>query len=129
MEKLLTIKKEYNTLDTLEEFLKKESSFECSQTYDIWDVRTDPNGQMEQCILLKKSSMHAMRAYFTKENTLKINHVIPDKTKSALLSKSVKQRRSIFEIATGGIKQAILSGAQKKAFAEFENALKNAVAN
>jgi len=129
MEKFLTIKPEYNTLDTLHDFLKANSTFECSKTYDIWDVRTDPNGQMEQCILLKKSSMHGMRAYFTKENTLKINHVIPDKTKSALLGKSVKQRRSIFEVITGGIKQSILSGAQKKAFAEFESTLKNAIAN
>lgn len=120
MEKIITIKSEYNSLDTLHKFLKTTSSFECNKDYDIWDHRTDTNGQMEQCIVLKKSSMHGMKVYFQKNNTLKMTYIIPNKIMHAYFGKSEKARRNIIEIITGVIKQAVLVGAQKKAFEEME---------
>lgn len=120
MEKIITIKNEYNSLDTLQNFLKKETSFESSKEYDVWDHRVDANGQMAQCVLLKKSNMHAVKAYFTADNTVKINHVIPNKIMQAYFGKSVKAHRNILEIITGTITQAVLAGPQKKAFEELE---------
>ncbi|MCF6279661.1 MAG: hypothetical protein L3J14_04875 [Flavobacteriaceae bacterium] len=120
MENLITIKNEYNSLDKLHEFLKKDSNYEYSKEYDIWEHRTDANGQMEQCIVVKKSSMHAIKVFFVNDNTVKINYIIPNKMMHAYFGKSVKARRNILEVITGTIKQAVLASSQKKAFEEME---------
>jgi hypothetical protein len=126
MEKVIEIKNEYNSLDNLNAFLKTASDFECSKEYDSWDVRTDANGQMEQCLILKKSSMHAVKLYFTKENTLKVTHIIPSKLMNAYFGKNQKQRQSILEIVTGKIKETLLAAPQQKAFDELELVIKKA---
>ncbi len=120
MEKLITIKNEYNSLDLLNDFLKKENTFESSKEYDSWDIRTDANGQMEQCLIIKKSAMHGMKVYFQKDNTLKMDYIIPNKLMNAYFGKSVKARRNIIEIVAGVITQAVLKGPQQKAFDEME---------
>lgn len=126
MENTIKIKNEYNSLDSLQQFLKSNSSFEASKEYDIWEHRIDANGQMEQCIVLKKSNMHAVKAYFATDNTVKINHIIPNKMMQAYFGKSVKARRNILEVITGAITQAVLAGPQKKAFNELEEVVKKA---
>ncbi|WP_299125907.1 hypothetical protein [uncultured Winogradskyella sp.] len=128
MENLIEIKNDYNSLDKLYNLLKKDSNFECSKAYDSWEVRTDPNGQMAQCIVLKKSGMHAIKAFFVNENTLKINYIIPNKLMHAYFGKSEKAYRSIIEIVAGTIKQALLAGSQQKAFEELEKTVKRAAA-
>jgi hypothetical protein len=120
MENLITIKNAYNTLDLLLNFLKKTTSFKCSKEYDIWEQRTDANGQMKQCIVIKKSAMHAIKIFFVNENTVKINYVIPNKLMETYFGESVKAHRNIIEIIAGVIKQALLKGAQRKAFEELE---------
>ncbi|WP_299136378.1 hypothetical protein [uncultured Tenacibaculum sp.] len=126
MEKIVTIKTEYNSLETLHNFLKNASSFECSKEYDKWEVRTDANGQMEQCLVLKKSGMHAVKLYFPRENTVKISYIIPNSFMNAYFGKSVKARRDILEIVTGKIKEVLLAPAQKKAFKELEKVVHKA---
>ncbi len=126
MEKIITIKNEYNSLDTLHEYLKTASSFECSKDYDIWEQRTDANGQMEQCIVLKKSGMHAVKLFFTEENTVRVNYIIPNKIMNAYFGKSVKAYRNILEIIAGGIKGILLAPAQEKAFEELEQVVRKA---
>lgn len=126
MENLITINNTHNSLDKLQTLLNKESTFECSKEYDIWEMRTDANGQMEQCLVLKKSSMHAIKLFFINENTVKINYIIPNKIMHAYFGKSVKARRNIIEIVAGVIKQAILAGPQQKAFDELEIVVKKA---
>ena len=56
MENLITINNQHNSLDSLHQFLNKNSSFECTKTYDTWEQRLDANGQMAQCLVLKKSN-------------------------------------------------------------------------
>lgn len=126
MENLITINNEHNSLDTLQTFLKSSSSFDCSKEYDVWEQRTDANGQMAQCIVLKKSSMHAMKLYFIKDNIVKANHIIPSKIMHAYFGKSVKARRSIIEVITGKITEVALASSQQKAFEELENEIKKA---
>ncbi len=126
MEKAITIKREYNSLDTLLNFLKSTSSFECSKEYDIWDHRLDTKGQMEQCLVLKKSNMHAVKVYFTDNNMVKVNHIIPNKTMQAYFGKSLEARRSILEIIGGVIKNNILKGPQQKAFEELAQVIEKA---
>jgi hypothetical protein len=75
---------------------------------------------MEQCIVLKKSGMHAVKAFFVNQNTVKITHIIPNKMMNAYFGKSVKARRNIIEIIAGKIKQVLLKGPQEKAFKELE---------
>ena len=128
MENLIEIKSKYNTLDKLNSYLKTASTFECSKEYDIWEQRADTNGQMEQCIVVKKSGMHAVKVFFVNENTVKVNYMIPNKLMHAYFGKSVKARRNIVEIVTGIIKQAILAAPQKKAFEELEKIVKKAAA-
>ncbi len=125
MENLIRIKQPYNSLDELYDVLKKESGFECSKEYDVWEHRTDTNGQMAQCIVLKKSGMHAVKLFFVNENTVKINHIIPNKLMNAYFGKSVKARRSILEVIAGAIKQAILVKPQQQAFEELEGKIKS----
>ncbi|WP_298517366.1 hypothetical protein [uncultured Kordia sp.] len=120
MENLIEIKNDYTSLDKLHEFLANTSNLECSKEYDIWEHRTDVNGQMEQCIVLKKSGMHAVKAFFVNNNTVKINHIIPNKVMNAYFGKSEKARRNIIEIITGKIKEVVLKGSQEKAFKELE---------
>ena len=123
MEKKITVKKDYNSLDKILDFVKKDSSFDCSKEYDSWDVRTDSNGQMEQCVLIKKSGIHGMKVYFSNENELMMTYIIPNKLMNAYFGKSVKARKSILEVVGGIIKNAFLSGSQKKAFGEMEQVL------
>lgn len=128
MENLIEINDDYNSLDKLLTVLNKESVFECSKEYDIWEHRIDNNGQMSQCLVLKKSGMHAIKAFFVNDNTVKINYIIPNKVMHAYFGKSVKARRNIIEIIAGLIKEAILAGPQKKAFQELEGVVKKAAA-
>ncbi len=124
MESLIIINNINNSLDTLQSLLHKESSYGCSKEYDIWEMRTDENGQLEKCLVLKKSNMHAVKLFFTNENTLKISYIIPNKMMHAYFGKSVKARRNIIEILTGAVKQEILAGPQKKAFDELEQKIR-----
>lgn len=124
MENKITLKNEYNILDKLMDFLKGESSYESSLTYDIWGLRTDANGQMEKCVLVKKSSMHGMKVYFSQENELMMSYVIPNKVMNSYFGKSAKARKSILEVIGGGIKNVMLSGSQKKAFQGMESIFK-----
>ena len=128
MENTITINSTYNSLDKLHDALKNESGYECSKTYDTWDHRVDANGQIEQCVVLKKSGMHAVKMFFTNENTVKVNHIIPSKVMNAYFGKSVKAHRNIIEILTGTISQAVLKGPQTKAFVELEQVVKKATA-
>ncbi|MFT6500822.1 MAG: hypothetical protein ACJASQ_000932 [Crocinitomicaceae bacterium] len=123
MEKQIKIKSEYNSLGKILEYIKNESPYKCSEVYDSWDVRTDSNGQMEKCVMIKKSSMHGMKMYFSKEGVLEMTYIIPNKMMNAYFGRSQKSRRNILEIITGGIKNALLIGSQKKAFAEMSKAL------
>lgn len=120
MEKILTVKSDYNSLEKIEDFMKKESSYDCSIDYDSWDVRTDANGQMEKCVLIKKSGMHGMKVHFSKENEVMMSYLIPNKMMNAYFGKSQKAHKNVLEIVTGIIKNTLLSGSQKKAFEEME---------
>lgn len=120
MEKHITLKNEYNSLDKILNYLKTESNFECSKEYDSWDVRTDSNGQMEQCIVIKKSAMHGMKIYFPRDSSMIMTYIIPNKIMNAYFGKSQKKYQSILEVITGKISQTLLSGAQEKAFKEIE---------
>lgn len=120
MEKQITVKSEYNSLDKLLSFVKKESPYEASIEYDSWEARTDANGQMEKCIVIKKSAMHGMKAYLNKENILQMSYLIPNKLMNAYFGKSHKRYKNILEIVTGKIKDVALAGSQKKAFNEME---------
>lgn len=120
MEKQLTLKSEYNSLDALLKFVQTNSDFECSKEYDVWDLRTDSNGQMEQCVIIKKSAMHGMKVYFVNGQSLAMNYVVPNKVLNAYFGKSQKRYRNVLQILTGMITQAVLSGSQKKAFTEIE---------
>jgi hypothetical protein len=78
---------------------------------------------MEQCLVVKKSSMHAVKLFFVNENTIKVSYIIPNKIMQAYFGKSVKARRNIIEIISGAIKQVILAGPQQKAFDELEQSI------
>lgn len=128
MEKQITVKKEINSLDSLLNQLKTDATFQSSKEYDIWDSRTDSNGQMEQCIVVKKGAMHGMKIYFSKENAITMTYIIPNKLMNTYFGKSQKRYRSVIQILTGSISQALLSGSQKKAFAEIEQVVGKLVA-
>ena len=74
---------------------------------------------MEQCVLVKKSNMHGVKAYFTDENRIKVTYVIPNKVMNAYFGASTKAHRNILEIVAGGIKSVALAGSQRKAFSEI----------
>jgi hypothetical protein len=123
MENTIKVQQEFNTLEKVEQFVKNESSYNCSIEYDSWDVRTDANGQMEKCVLIKKSKMHGMKVYFTNENEILMSYLIPGKVMNAYFGRSQKARRNILEIVAGVIKNALLSGGQKKAYKEMEEVM------
>ncbi len=119
MEKLLPIKQEYASLEKIEAFINKESSFEAKQEYDSWDLRKDANGQMEKCVIIKKSNMHGAKLFFTDNNTMKINFFIPNKMMNAFFGENKQKYKGIREIVAGKIRAMALSGSQKKAFNEI----------
>ena len=114
-----TTKSEYNSLDQLLDFVSKESPYQCSKEYDIWNVRTDTNGQMEKCVFIKKSAMHGMKIYSPKENVLEMKYIIPNKLMNAYFGESQKRYQNVLEIITGKIKKTLLSNSQEKAFKEM----------
>lgn len=120
MENLITIKNQYNSLDQLHNALKTNTNFSCTKEYDIWEHRLDNNGQMAQCLVVKKNSMHAVKLFFINENTLKANHIIPSKIMQAYFGKSQKTYQNVIEMITNKIKTVILEPVQEKAFYEIE---------
>ena len=112
MEKRIKVKSDYNSLEAINKLVKDESNFESKIDYDSWDIRTDSNGQMEKCVLIKKSNMHGMKVHI-ENDTLVMSYLIPNKVMNAYFGRSVKIRRNILEIVAGGIKNALLSGSQK----------------
>ena len=120
MENLITIKNQYHSLDELQNALKNNSNYNCTKEYDIWEQRVDNNGNLAQCLVLKKSNMHAVKLFFINENTLKANHIIPNKIMQAYFGKSQKAHQNVLEIITGKIKAAVLEPAQNKVFNEIE---------
>lgn len=123
MERTIKIQNQYNTLEKIQQFVKDESSYNSSIEYDSWDVRTDANGQMEKCVLIKKSGMHGMKIHFTKENEIFMSHLIPNKVLNAYFGRSQKAHRNVLEIVAGGIKNTLLAGGQQKAFSEMEDVI------
>ena len=99
---------------------KRNTNYSCTKEYDIWEHRIDKNGQMAQCLVLKKSNMHAVKLFFINENTLKANHIIPNKIMQAYFGKSEKAYQNVIEIITNKIKSAVIEPAQEKAFYEIE---------
>lgn len=126
MENLIEVKSAYNSLDKLYNYLKRETTYDCTKDYDIWEQRTNTSGQLEQCIVIKKSSMHAVKIFFAGENLAKVNHIIPNKMMNAYFGKSEKARQSILEVIVGKIMGALLASSQQKAFAELESVVKKA---
>lgn len=118
MEKYLKIKEEYNSLKKVEEFIKKESPYECSLKYDAWDVRKDANGNVEKCLVVRKSSIHGVKMYFSEDNTLKMTHIIPNKIMEAFLGESKKRYQGMLEVVTEKVKSLLLSGSKKKTIDE-----------
>lgn len=119
MEQLISVKPEYASLEKIEEYIKKETSFEAKKEYDSWEVRTDANGQMEKCVIVKKSNMHGAKIHFTKDNKMKVSYIIPNKIMNTYFGKSQKKYQNIIEVITGKIKDLILAGSQKTAFEEM----------
>ncbi|PIE98644.1 MAG: hypothetical protein CR988_02245 [Treponema sp.] len=119
MERKVRIQDEYNSLEKIEEFAKKESAFEVFQKYDGWEMRTGADGKMEKCVVIKKSNMHGIKIYFCEEHVLKIDYVIPNKLMDAFFGKNQKRRQSIFEIIGGIIKTALLKNSQQTVFDEM----------
>ena len=126
MENLISINDKYNSLDKLKDFLQSISDYECTKDYDAWEHRVDDKGHMEQCLILKKSNMHAVKLFFVNKNTVKVNHIIPNKVMQAYFGKSVKARQNIIEIITGKIKEVALASSQQKAFEELESVINKA---
>ena len=120
MENLITINNNYTSLDQLHNVLKENTNYTCTKEYDIWEQRVDTNGQMAQCLVVKKNNMHAVKLFFINQNTMKATHIIPNKIMQAYFGKNEKRYQSIFEIVFGKIKTAILEPIQKKAFNEIE---------
>ncbi|WGH75176.1 hypothetical protein P8625_14035 [Tenacibaculum tangerinum] len=116
MKKIIILRNEYNSLDTLYNYFKNKSTLDCAKEYDKWEMRTEDNGRIAQCIVLKKSGMHAIKLHFVEDNTVKINHVIPNSVMNAYFGKSQEARQNIIEIITGKIKSALLASSQQKAF-------------
>ena len=120
MENLIAINNQYSSLDQLHNALKQSTNYSCTKEYDIWEHRIDKNGQMAQCLVLKKSNMHAVKLFFINENTLKATHIIPNKIMQAYFGKSQKAYQNVLEIITGKIITAVLEPSQNKAFNEIE---------
>ena len=123
MEKKIKLKEEFNSLSKVFDQVKKSSPYEASIEYDSWDLRVDASGQMEKCILLKKSGMHGVKMYIDQQQNLHATYVIPNKVLNAYFGKSQKRYRNVIEILTEKIASAALSGSQKKAFDEMSQSL------
>ena len=120
MENLITINNQYGSLDQLHNVLKLSTNLKCTKEYDIWEQRIDNNGNLAQCLVVKKSNMHAVKLFFINENTLKANHIIPNKIMQAYFGKSEKAYQNVIEIITNKIKSAVIEPGQEKAFYEIE---------
>lgn len=129
MEISIQLKEEFTTMDSLVNYFKNNTSFDVSKEYDHWEVRTDANGQMEQCVVIKKSGMHGAKAYFTYKNTVKIDYIVPNKVLNAYFGISQKAHKNILELVAEQIKKLFLASSQKKAFNEIINSLSGAAVN
>ncbi len=119
MENQITVKSEYNSLDKILDFAKSSSPYQCSKDYDIWDVRTDSKGQMEKCVVIKKSAMHGLKIDVSQEDTINMTYITPSKIMNAYFGKSQKIRRNIIEIIADFITEQLLASFQRKAFDEM----------
>ncbi|SNR16268.1 hypothetical protein [Tenacibaculum jejuense] len=126
MKKIITIKQEYNSLEKLQSYINEESNYSSNIQYDKWEIRKDNNGNMQKCIMLKKSAMHGLKVYFLDDKTIELSYAIPNVFLHGWFGKSQKAYRGIDEIILGKIKDAVLVGSQKKAFTELEQVFNKA---
>lgn len=128
MEKIIKLKSEFDSLNKVFDQVKNNSPYEATIEYDIWDARTDASGQMDKCILIKKSGMHGIKMHLESNQNLYASYVIPNKVLNAYFGKSQKRYRNIIEILAEKLVSAALAGSQKKAFEEMTQSL-NKLAN
>lgn len=123
MQELIRLKPEFTSLKQIEDFVNNETKYTATQEYDAWDVRTDENGQMDKCVIIKKNSMNGVKVYFSDKNTLKADFKIPNKLAEAFLGKSQQEYKGIKEIVGDAINNLLLSSSQQKAFDEIIDSL------
>ncbi|WP_299716154.1 hypothetical protein [uncultured Tenacibaculum sp.] len=128
MKKIITIKEEFNSLEKLQSFISKSSEYDSNIQYDKWQIRKDADGNMQKCIMVKKSAMHGLKVYFLDAKTIEVSYAIPNVFLHGWFGKSDKAFRRIDEIILGKIKDAVLVGSQKKAFNEMEQIFNGALA-
>ncbi|MBS9461718.1 hypothetical protein KIM67_04805 [Flagellimonas sp. 389] len=86
MEKQVKINESYDSLDKVLDFLKTESEYQCTKTWNNWEV---PSGnKMEKCILVKKSGIYAIILRFLNTSTLKMMPVVTNHIVNGYYSKS-----------------------------------------
>ncbi|MEM7486523.1 MAG: hypothetical protein AAF348_15050 [Bacteroidota bacterium] len=86
MEKQIKINEAYDSLDKVLDFLKTESEYNCTKTWNNWEV--PPGNKMEKCILIKKSGVYAVILRFLDKNTLKMMPVVTNHIVNGYHSKS-----------------------------------------
>lgn len=126
MEKIIEVKKTYNSLESLQYFLNTATLLDCSIEYDIWEEGRDAHGHMQKCIVIKKSAMNAVKVLFMKDNHVKVNHIVPHKILNVYLGNSKRIHHNILEFVALKIKEAVLAVPQKKAFEELETNISKA---
>lgn len=121
MKQTISVKKEYDSLDKIVDFVKKESTFTCSKTYDHWDVRIGHNMQTPECVVIKDKGVHGAKVHFDGENTLRVTHVFPNKIMHAYFGNSSRPLllRRIDEIIIGTIVGWVFHSAKKKSLNKF----------
>ncbi len=124
MEQIIKIDRKYSTLEELEAFLQQASTYEIKIDWDGWEQRIDEQGQLEKCLIIKKSNMHGVKLFFVEEGKIKLNHIIPNKIMNAYFGVSQEAYRTIFQIITGKIKSLLLAPSQEKAFKEIIDVFK-----
>ncbi len=128
MKAIMNINTSYNSLDAICKRLQQNTDYACTKEYDIWEQRTDVNGQMEQCVVLKKSGMHGVKVYLTGENNAKVSYIVPSKVMNAYFGHGGERHKNIIEIIVSKIVGGIMAGPQKNAFNELQTAVSKALA-
>ncbi|MEN7551297.1 hypothetical protein AAG747_25490 [Rapidithrix thailandica] len=105
------LKQEYNTLESIKDFLATKTSLECFIALDEWifdEIRVS-----RKCVVVKKSGIAGAKVVFEEANIVDIQPIAPSRFINTLTMRGLLAM----------IIQFIISGAQNKVAEEVENHL------
>ncbi len=123
MERYIEISGGYETISEVFDVVQRESKYNCSITWDQWEIRPGTE-LLQKCILVRKNGIYAVVIKFSGKNTIKIIPVVTNHIVNGFLTSG----RKITDVLIRSLIKSLIASNQKKIISENEEILKHKLA-